>query len=101
MPILIDSELTFGYSTLCSDGSGAGGAATKDKAWLSGGNPKTACTSVDCGLPYGSQLPRPLVDWSVSDKDAFLRNTSPLDRSRECGRRAAVGSWPLALRFVF
>ena len=33
-----------------------------DKAWLSGGDPKTACTSVDCGLPFGSQLPRPLVD---------------------------------------
>jgi hypothetical protein len=27
------------------------------------------------------------VDWSVSDKDAFLRNTSPLDRWPWCAKK--------------
>ena len=56
---------------------------------------------MDCGLPFGSQLPRPLVDWSVSDKDAFLSNTSPLDRSRECGKKTALGLELLALCVSF
>jgi hypothetical protein len=32
------------------------------------GNPERPATPVDCGLPFGSQLPRPLMDWSVSEQ---------------------------------
>jgi len=52
------------------------GAAPADqqpaiKAGWPGENPKTACNPVDCDLPYGPQLPRPLVDLISGKNWAF------------------------------
>jgi len=41
----IDNIVHFGYMRLCFDGSGAGGAAVKDKACCPG-KPQKGCTSV-------------------------------------------------------
>ena len=60
-------------------GSGAGGSAASNESWLAGGNPKTACNPVDCDLPYGPQLPRPLVDLSSGKNWAFELVNLPLD----------------------
>ena len=59
----------------------------------SAGRPGKACNPVDCGLPFGSQLPRPLMGWSVFDKDAFQSSTSPppLDEVAGVCEKTALG----------
>jgi len=54
----IDSDISRMRYWSWSNGSGAGGSAVSNKSWLMG-KPETACTPVVCGLPFGSQLPRP------------------------------------------
>jgi hypothetical protein len=76
-------------------GSGAGGSAASNESWLAGGNPKTACNPVDCDLPYGPQLPRPLVDLSSGKNWAFeLVNLPPDVEPGVClgDRRHRAGS---------
>jgi hypothetical protein len=78
-------NMVFVYCTLCSDGSGAGGAAARVKVWLSGGNPKKGLHL--CGLWPIVGVPASAASSGLEccpEKGAFLCNTSPLDRSREC-----------------
>jgi hypothetical protein len=75
--IFIDCRVRFAYDSSCKPaelraivGSTLSQGLTVYMARpraASAGRPGKACNPVDCGLPFGSQLPRPLVDWSVSD----------------------------------
>jgi len=87
-----------------SDGSGAGGRAASNwqiapsQRLAGGGNPKTACNPVDCDLPYGPQLPRPLVDLSSGKNWAFeLVDLPPDVEPGVClVEQLAASNWQLA-----
>jgi hypothetical protein len=58
----------------------------------SAGKPGKACTPVDCDLPFGFQLPRPLMDLSVSDFGCISEQYIAIRQVAEVWEKAAVGS---------